>query len=76
MCHPNTESATALSDVSEKYLATIYHKRGNELLKILIHVWLPRNKPKNKNKHQLEYKTLGRARDPRANGAWLNKLTE
>ena len=21
-------------------------------------------------------KTLGRARDPRANGAWLNKLTE
>ena len=22
------------------------------------------------------YKTLGRARDPRANGAWLNKLTE
>ena len=23
-----------------------------------------------------EDKTLGRARDPRANGAWLNKLTE
>ena len=22
------------------------------------------------------YKTLGRARDPRANGTWLNKLTE
>ena len=25
---------------------------------------------------QNENKTLGRARDPRANGAWLNKLTE
>ena len=25
---------------------------------------------------QLHNKTLGRARDPRANGAWLNKLTE
>ena len=24
----------------------------------------------------LRYKTLGRAQDPRANGAWLNKLTE
>ena len=23
-----------------------------------------------------ENKTLGKARDPRANGAWLNKLTE
>ena len=29
-----------------------------------------------KKKHLLVNKTLGRARDPRANGAWLNKLTE
>ena len=26
--------------------------------------------------HPIFYKTLGRAQDPRANGAWLSKLTE
>ena len=30
----------------------------------------------NPNQYHTNNKTLGRARDPRAIGAWLNKLTE
>ena len=37
-----------------------------------------KNKRKKRNGKKIgeRNKTLGRARDPRANGAWLNKLTE
>ena len=60
------------------YIYSIYYKNGShyrasEVIPLILGVF--KNKIERKGR-QNKNKTLGRARDPRANGAWLNKLTE